>query len=243
MRGTKWLRCVSMSSLSTTTNHCQSNHQYKQFAYHDWVHDDAVSALVGMKAKGKKAHRGMQDWSEAASASPGQSSSSTLFNIPSSSSASSNCQVSSFNVSGQSSSSNKRSKQSQGILAINQFSGVLSGLNETISLYQLPASASTFALAPPPPPTPTPAPTLALALAPTPAPAPTAAPQHTHVEAVRQLLNSIREDKWLTDADAATMVLIFQKDKAAVGSYMKIDNESIMRLWVLQSVHVESRFV
>jgi hypothetical protein len=63
------------------------------------------------------------------------------------------------------------------------------------------------------------------------------------VEAVRQLLNSIREDKWLTDADAATMVLIFQKDKAAVGSYMKIDNESIMRLWVLQSVHVESRFV
>jgi hypothetical protein len=158
MRGTKWLRCVSMSSLSTTTNHCQSNHQYKQFAYHDWVHDDAVSALVGMKAKGKKAHRGMQDWSEAASASPGQSSSSTLFNIPSSSSASSNCQVSSFNVSGQSSSSNKRSKQSQGILAINQFSGVLSGLNETISLYQLPASASTFALAPPPPPTPTPHP-------------------------------------------------------------------------------------
>jgi hypothetical protein len=118
-----------------TTNYCQSNHLYKQFAHHGWVHDDAVSALVGTKAKGKKAHRGMQDRSEAASASPGQSSSSTLFNIPLSSSTSSKRQVSSFDVSGQSSSSNKRSKQSQGVLAINQLSGVLLGLNETISLY------------------------------------------------------------------------------------------------------------
>ncbi|KAN0113488.1 hypothetical protein V8E52_007646 [Russula decolorans] len=91
----------------------KSNCLYKQFAHHGWVHDDAVSALVGMKAKGKKAHQGTQDQSEAASASPGQSSSSTPFNIPLSSFASSKRQVSSFNVSGQSSSSNKRSKQSQ----------------------------------------------------------------------------------------------------------------------------------
>jgi hypothetical protein len=63
------------------------------------------------------------------------------------------------------------------------------------------------------------------------------------VDAVRRLLDSIREDKWLTDADATTMVLIFQKDKAAVASYMELDNESIMRLWVLQSVRVESGFI
>ena len=200
------------------------------------------------KEKGKKAHRGMQDQSEAVGASPDPSSSSMPFDVLSSSSpSSSKRKVPSFDVSSQSSSSNKRGKQSQGALAISQFAGVISDLNSTIRLYQPPPAPATApgpglgpipaaipAFAPPPPPPPDPAP------APAPAPA-TGAGQRS--EAIRRFLSSV-QGSWLTDEEAATMVHIFQKDESAVEAYMAIDidNVNIRRLWVLQSVRAASGF-
>jgi len=49
-------------------------------------------------------------------------------------------------------------------------------------------------------------------------------------------MDSIREVRWVTDVDAATMAHIFQRDQSAVNAYMAIDNENIQRLWVLQSL-------
>jgi hypothetical protein len=56
------------------------------------------------------------------------------------------------------------------------------------------------------------------------------------VDAIKRFMDSIREVRWVTDVDAATMAHIFQRDQSAVNAYMAIDNENIQRLWVLQSL-------
>jgi len=100
-----------------------------------WPHCDAMDLLVPSKAKGQHAYQGMQR-------APTAGSSSTLLtpfdSVPSSTSSAKRKQFS-FNISGQSSessSSKKRSKMSDSIVAINNLLGVFGGLNESLHTRQ-----------------------------------------------------------------------------------------------------------
>jgi hypothetical protein len=172
------------------------------------------------KAKGLKAHRG----SVVSSSTPGASSSSTPFDIPSSP-ASFKRKSSPFDVSTRSSTSSKKRKPSA-ITEMQEFKECIVKLHERID--NIPIEA-----APAPAPAPVPAP------APAPTPTPSTSTSDAQNNARSRIIECLKVE-WLSRKNAAKLLRLFQANELAANWFLAtVDEEELMRSWVLQTLDVE----